>query len=222
MPNPKKRAEKQEAASERKNAASAAKKSAEEDALWSQGAKGAGKADKEAERKAEAQRKKDEKASLAAAEDAENTKINKGGPKGKAAAKKQGGGIDDFLVTAGLAKAPPKKQPGLAASNIEDAIDALSLTNKASTISTADIDKHPERRYKAAYQAFEERRIAEMKEEGLKLRLQQMKEMCHKEFQKHPDNPFNQVTARHDATKDELKEIVAKARNQTESRLAVK
>ena len=98
----------------------------------------------------------------------------------------------------------------------------MSLTNKASTISTADIDKHPERRYKAAYQAFEERRIAEMKEEGLKLRLQQMKEMCHKEFQKHPDNPFNQVTARHDATKDELKEIVAKARNQTESRLAVK
>lgn len=221
MPNAKKRAEKADAASDRKNAATAAKKAAEEDASWAQGAKGAGKGDRDAEKRADAQRKKDEKAQLAAAEDAENTKINKGGPKGKAAAKKSNG-IDDFLVTAGLAKAPPKKQPGLAAANIEDAIDALSLANKKSTITATDIDKHPERRYKAAYAAFEERRIAEMKEEGIKLRLQQMKELCHKEFQKHPDNPFNQVTARHDASKEELQDIVDRARSQTEARLAVK
>lgn len=88
--------------------------------------------------------------------------------------------------------------PGLTATNIDDALDALAITGKSTKkISTSDIDKHPERRFKAAYAAFEERRINEMKAEKSGLRLQQMKDAAYKEFQKSPENPFNQLTADH-------------------------
>ncbi|BFZ55074.1 hypothetical protein PYCC9005_002113 [Savitreella phatthalungensis] len=223
MPNAKKRAEKVDAANSRKEAETSAKKAAADDAYWSQGAKGDSKANKEADKKAELQRKKDEKARLEAEEDASNSRTASKGK--KAPAKKGAPGIDDFLATAGLAPkgGPSKKQAGLAASNIDDAIDALSLTNKkGGPVSAMDIEKHPERRFKAAYTAFEEKRISEMKEEGLGLRLQQMKDLCYKEFQKHPDNPFNQVTARHDASKDELKAIAEHERRKTEQRLATR
>lgn len=111
----------------------------------------------------------------------------------KAAAKKSSK-IDDFLASSGL----EKKAPALSASNIDDALDALTISNKGQkNVSTADVDRHPERRFKAAYAAFEERRIAEMKAEKSGLRLQQMKDVAYKEFQKSPENPFNQLTAEH-------------------------
>lgn len=40
-----------------------------------------------------------------------------------------------------------------------------------------------------------------MKAEKSGLRLQQMKDQCYKEFQKSPENPFNQATAAHNATR---------------------
>ena len=86
----------------------------------------------------------------------------------------------------------------MTATNIDDALDALTITGKGpKTVNTADIDRHPERRFKAAYAAYEERRIAEMKAEKSGLRLQQMKDVAYKEFQKSPENPFNQLTADH-------------------------
>jgi hypothetical protein len=35
------------------------------------------------------------------------------------------------------------------------------------------------------------------------LRLQQYHDLLYKQFQKHPDNPFNQVTVSYDATKED-------------------
>ena len=46
--------------------------------------------------------------------------------------------------------------------------------------------------------------------------------MCRKEFEKSPENPFNQVSASFDATKEELKEIKEKEREKVEARLAAK
>lgn len=54
-----------------------------------------------------------------------------------------------------------------------------------------DIDKHPEKRLKAAYNAFEERRLQELKMENPSLRLSQLKQMIFKEWQKSPENPLN-------------------------------
>jgi hypothetical protein len=53
-------------------------------------------------------------------------------------------------------------------------------------------DRHPEKRLKAAYTAFEEKRIPQLKEEHPTLRLSQLKQLVKKEWQKSPENPLNQ------------------------------
>lgn len=110
-----------------------------------------------------------------------------------------------------------QKAGALNATGIDNALDALSLTTAEST----KIDKHPERRFKAAYAAFEERRLQEMEEDGSGqgLRQNQKKDRIRKEFERHPDNPFNQVNASYDATKDEVKEIKEREKAKIEERL---
>ena len=109
--------------------------------------------------------------------------------------------------------------PALNATGIDDALDALSLT---SANPSEKIDRHPERRFKAAYAAYEARRLAEMEEEQKGLRRQQKIDAIRKEFEKSPENPFNQVNARFDSTKEEVKDIREKERSKTETRLAEK
>jgi len=91
------------------------------------------------------------------------------------------------------------------------------LTANAST----KIDKHPERRFKAAYAAFEERRLKEMDEDGSGqgLRQNQKKDKIRKEFEKSEDNPFNQVSAAYDATKSEVQELRDAEKRKIEARL---
>lgn len=52
------------------------------------------------------------------------------------------------------------------------------------------------------------------------LRRNQKIEQIRKEFEKHPDNPFNQVTASYNASKDELKAIQEAEKQKKEKRLA--
>ncbi|KAK1782517.1 hypothetical protein QBC45DRAFT_448366 [Copromyces sp. CBS 386.78] len=166
----------------------------------------------EAAKKAEAARKKAEKEALLKEE--EKNTPGRTQPKNAKSAVKKTRGLDlsqlDDDGSGPLA--------ALNASGIDNALDALSLT----TSSAVDkIDRHPERRFKAAYAAFEERRLAEMEKDGSGqgLRLNQKKEKIKKEFEKHPDNPFNQVTARYDASREELAQLKEQERIKIESRL---
>lgn len=52
------------------------------------------------------------------------------------------------------------------------------------------------------------------------LRRQQKIELIRKEFEKSDLNPFNQVNARYNATKDEVREIKDGVREEIEGRLA--
>jgi len=52
--------------------------------------------------------------------------------------------------------------------------------------------------------------------------LQQYKDLIYKEFQKSPENPFNQVHASHNATRDEIRETAAAEKRKIEQRLAEK
>lgn len=61
-----------------------------------------------------------------------------------------------------------------------------------------------------------------MEEEHKGLRKNQRIELIRKEFEKHPDNPFNQANARFDSTKDEIAGIKEKERTKVEQRLAEK
>lgn len=112
-------------------------------------------------------------------------------------------------------------KPGaLNATGIDNALDALDLTSDKQE----KIDKHPERRFKAAFAAFEERRLKEMESDGSGqgLRQNQKRERIRKEFEKSEDNPFNQVSARYDATKEEVKELRESEKKKIEGRLGEK
>jgi len=55
-------------------------------------------------------------------------------------------------------------------------------------------DRHPEKRAKAAYASFEERRMGALKDENPSLRLSQLRQMLKKEWQRSADNPMNQIS----------------------------
>lgn len=156
---------------------------------------------------AEAARKKAEKDALLKAEEAFQPSKPKGA--GAKTAQKKTRGLDLSQLDS-----PSGPASALSASGIDNALDALSLTSAAND----KIDRHPERRFKAAYTAFEERRMEEMKDEK-GLRRQQKIDQIRKEFEKHADNPFNQVAGRYNSTRDELAEIREQERTKIEERL---
>jgi hypothetical protein len=84
------------------------------------------------------------------------------------------------------------------------------------------IERHPERRFAAAYKVYETKRLAEMAEdgEGKGLRRQQRIDIIRKEFERHDDNPFNQVHVKHNARKSEVKEMEESVKEKLEDRLA--
>uniref|UniRef100_A0A8C5L4I6 Coiled-coil domain containing 124 n=1 Tax=Jaculus jaculus TaxID=51337 RepID=A0A8C5L4I6_JACJA len=70
------------------------------------------------------------------------------------------------------------------ARTIEDAIAVLSVAEEA--------DRHPERRMRAAFAAFEEVHLPRLKQENPNMRLSQLKQLLKKEWLRSPDNPLNQ------------------------------
>lgn len=61
-----------------------------------------------------------------------------------------------------------------------------------------------------------------MEQEQKGLRRQQRIEAIRKEFEKSPENPFNQVSAKFDSTKEEIREIKDTERGKIEARLVEK
>jgi Coiled-coil domain-containing protein 124 /Oxs1 len=172
----------------------------------------------EAEKKAETARKKAERDALLAEEEASQPSTPKSA-NAKSAPKKSKGTLDLSQLNSPTSPGA-QLAPALNASGIENALDALSLTTDPTG---QKIDRHPERRFKAAYAAFEERRLPEIAEEHPGLRKQQRVEIVRKEFEKSEENPFNQAgIVGWDASKEEIKEAREKAREGVEERLAEK
>lgn len=164
----------------------------------------------EAAKKAEQARKKAEKDAALAEEEA-SMPSRKEPKNAKSAAKKTGRGTLDLGQL-------DEALPSLNATGIDNALDALGVAGN----SQDKVDRHPERRFKAAYAAYEERRLEEMESDGSGqgLRLNQKKANIRKEFEKSPENPFNQVTATYNATRDDVAELRAKEKAKVEGRLA--
>ncbi|ROT40693.1 DUF1014-domain-containing protein [Sodiomyces alkalinus F11] len=209
-------ARKQEAAAAKATEAEA-KKDVVEDSQWSKGAKSNAKKEAEAAKKAEAARKKAEREALLKEEEASNP--GRSAPKNSKTATKKTRGLDLSQLDDDGGRGD-RPLSALNASGIDNALDALSLTGPSDT----KIDKHPERRFKAAFAAFEQRRLKEMEDDGSGqgLRLVQRKERIRKEFEKSPDNPFNQLSARFDASKEEMEELKQKEKEKIEGRLGAK
>ncbi|KAI4255963.1 MAG: hypothetical protein LQ352_002314 [Teloschistes flavicans] len=185
-------------------------------------------------KKADALRKKAEKDALLAAEE---RSLPSGGPKNtKSALKKTSaaparrggaGGLNLDQLDDDHDGPEASKQPlsALNATGIDNALDALSLTSGGGANGGGGgekIDRHPERRFKAAYAAYEARRMPELEEETKGLRRQQRVDVIRKEFEKSPENPFNQVSVGFDASKEEVKDVREREREKVEVRLGGK
>ncbi|KAF5367655.1 hypothetical protein D9757_010988 [Collybiopsis confluens] len=208
-----------------------AEKEKKEAAAWGDGAKNAkDKEAKEEKRKAELARKA-ENARLLAEEEASVPSKPKAAPKvgaKKTSVKPQPKPAGPGAIAAGGGWAVPmlkrKEVESYAATGIDNALDLLEVVtakmDKASVGSqAAGIEKHPERRFKAAFEAYQERELPNLKEEHPGLRLQQYKDLLYKQFQKSPENPYNQATLAYDASKDDKVQALNSKRAQIEERL---
>ncbi|KDR81940.1 hypothetical protein GALMADRAFT_240270 [Galerina marginata CBS 339.88] len=193
--------------------------------------------DKEEKRKADLARKA-ENARLLAEEEAAVSAVKPKAP----ASKKKAAGKDvkpagPGAIAAGgeleegssnpKANEPAPEVESYSATGIDNALDLLEVVtakmDKASVgQQAANIEKHPERRFKAALEAYSERELLKVKEEHPGLRLQQYKDLLYKQFQKSPDNPYNQTTISYDASKDEKIEALKARKAEVEERLREK
>ncbi|KAJ2859370.1 hypothetical protein GGH94_006140 [Coemansia aciculifera] len=117
-----------------------------------------------------------------------------------------------------------------AAHNIDDALDLIQAVaapddDKAPVSrhapTAALIDRHPERRARAAYHIYEEREIDRLKTENPGLRLTQIKDLIYKAWQKSPENPLNQSQVAHNASQDEVKAVIKSQKKALKDRLRV-
>ena len=111
----------------------------------------------------------------------------------------------------------------LNASGIDNALDALSITNETNS---AKIDRHPEKRVAGAWNKYKAEQIKKLTEEGFfKIKGNNLDSVIRdlkKEFAKSPENPLNQVNASYNATPEELAEIRAQEKEKVEKRLGEK
>lgn len=80
------------------------------------------------------------------------------------------------------------------ARSLDAALDLLSVGDK-------DLDRHPERRAKAAYKAFEEATMPQLREDFPGLKLSQYKQRLSEMWRKSPENPLNQERLAYNAKK---------------------
>ncbi|KAG8678881.1 hypothetical protein FRC08_017410 [Ceratobasidium sp. 394] len=198
------RAKKAENARKKQEAAALAKekKEAEE---WAIGTKSNKAAEEKAVKKAAEAARKAENARLLAEEEATLSKP-KQAPKANKRKEKpsppKSAGPGSVAADEGLASVgTPEQRKGeeepaesFVATGIDDALDFLEIVNARTDKATigqqaASLERHPERRLKAAHEAYMERELPRIKAERPGLRFNQYKDLLFKEFQKSPDNP---------------------------------
>ncbi|KAF9099109.1 hypothetical protein BGX27_000667 [Mortierella sp. AM989] len=205
-----------------KNAKKAADQEANEAADWSKGSKGNKKEAEEQKRQEQLAKKREAQRVLEEEEKSLKSKPTKPvkGEEKKAVKKAQ-------KVEAFSSEVKPVEE--FSASNIDDALDLLTLTGSSTggsgqaPITTGkgkDVDRHPERRFKAAFAAYVEREMPILKKEHPGLRQNQMQDMLYKQFQKSPENPFNQTNIiAYDANKQEEREHIDSRKQEIAERL---
>jgi len=90
------------------------------------------------------------------------------------------------------------------ASNLDDAISLLEAT--ALDTDRMALERHPERRVKAAYALFIQLEMPILKLENPGLRLSQLRQLLKRKWEKAPSNPYNQASISYRASREEEQE----------------
>ncbi|KAI9091720.1 hypothetical protein DFS34DRAFT_653396 [Phlyctochytrium arcticum] len=212
MPKKERVAQKSAVEAEKKSKAGA-QKEAEDAAAWADGSKESKKKQLEEQKRLEALTKKKEREALLAAE--ESSLPSKPLKPSKKAAQRTARD-DQFAADARL------DVPEYAASGLDAALDLLEITTATAKKGSDQIERHPEKRMKSAWAAFEEREMAILKLEQPSLRLTQYKQLLQKKWKKSPENPMNQQAIAYDTKRAEERELISSQKEDALERLRVK
>lgn len=186
------------------------------DREWSIGAQDTLRKQAEEAKRLEKISKKKEREALEAIENAELEKISaRSQPKKQPAARLS---VSSSKAATSLQESEyqlsdPSGPESFVATNTEDAVFLLEAsTYSAGFLSTsgqqiASIDKHPEKRVKAAYATYEEENLPLLKESNPTLRLSQLRQILQKAWKKAPENPHNQGHSHYNSTRDEEEQL---------------
>ncbi|EGF99250.1 uncharacterized protein MELLADRAFT_68718 [Melampsora larici-populina 98AG31] len=187
---------------------------------WSDGAKGKAGKEEKAAKAAAAKAAKAERDRIA---EEEAASIARSAPKPKAAPSKSS---KPKATSPKSTASIPSEVPEYEARGIDNILAlsevVLERNDKASLGAKAaiSVDAHPERRFKAAFEAYKETELPIARKEHPGLRLQQYHDLLYKQFQKHPDNPFNQTVVSYDATKEDKVAALKSKRKEVEEGFA--
>lgn len=92
-----------------------------------------------------------------------------------------------------------------AASNIDD---ALLLLDSSSNKQIKTLERHPERRVKAAFAIFESKELPRLREEFPSLKYSQLREKLNEKWKKSSDNPLNQTYISHKFTREQELQLI--------------
>jgi hypothetical protein len=86
-----------------------------------------------------------------------------------------------------------KSLPGKSSSQLSLPVKNQETADDHDAIDNIDyVDRHPERRARVAYVAYEDRELPILRKQFPSLKLSQHKELLWKKWQKSPENPMNQ------------------------------
>ncbi|CAB4400252.1 DUF1014-domain-containing protein [Rhizophagus irregularis] len=202
------------------NSKKQAEKERKESEEWSVGAKDTSKKEAQRLRKEAQLAKKNEAAKLLEQEEKELSKYK---PVIKLT-KKSGEETKAIKKTQKVEQEATERReiPEFSASNIDDALDLLENNGGGAPTSASNIERHPERRFKAAFRAYEEHEMPKLRKENPGLRYAQLHNLLYENFKKSPENPFNQTNVlRYNASKNEEIDLIETTRKNIEDRLRV-
>ncbi|KAJ2613367.1 hypothetical protein H4S08_002254 [Coemansia sp. RSA 1365] len=241
--------EKKATAKSEKDAQDRKKKEQEESKKWGVGAKQAGKKEDQEAKRLEKLARKKEAEELLAAENKTNAKStasrtggpSKLGPAVKTSSKPATASSPAVRGVEKKAEAKEKKTEQIAsenrpveefaASNMDDALLLMDTVNDGpgspgagSALRGAQAvvgDRHPERRAKAAYEAYKAVHIPLIKEENPRLRQSQVDQLLFKSWKKAPENPRNQASVAYNAKQSDIDQLSAKLTEQAKEHLRI-
>ncbi|XP_015789630.1 coiled-coil domain-containing protein 124 [Tetranychus urticae] len=158
---------------------------------------------RKAQRKAEQEKKKEETLAKKALKQAlyEEEMASIKGPSGGGSSSGPTKVTRAQIATKLESKKIESPKPKVIETPIEENLNRIQVENEARTVDEAiavlsvadtEFERHPERRVKAAYTAFEEKMLPKYKAENSNLRLSQIKQILKKDWMKSPENPLNQ------------------------------
>ena len=193
-----------------------------EEKIWSEGTKDEAKRHQEEAKRLEKLIKKQERKEMEENESRELEKYKASSNKNKSNLKNsepllRSKPLNWSLSISSAGVGSSEKISEFTASNMDDALLLLESTNISS--SSLNVEKHPERRMKAAFSIFEAREMPILRAEYPSLKHSQLLERLFKLWKKSPENPFNQLHVSHNASQLEQTEIIKADQDQKLDRL---